>query len=86
LTSPLHVNKILPEQWRKNASQSWESALYEAETLHSDSMPEFAGSIWNTAHLWIMAQEFAATRPVLAAALLLILSEQDKLLLGKFPK
>ena len=84
--SPLHEDKELPDDFRKKAESDWPSALALAEQLLDDSMPEHIGSIWNNGHLWEWAQELAGSEPVLAAALLLVLAEQDKLLLGPMPK
>jgi hypothetical protein len=83
--SPLHEDKTLPEDFVKKATTTWADALALAYKLHEDSMPEHAGSLWCNGYLYRMAQEYAGTEPVLAAALLLVLAEQDGLLIGPIP-
>jgi len=83
--SPLHVDEPLPEEFRAAATTDWSSAVTLAQQILDDDMPKHVGSTWNTGHLWERAMMLAGTKPVVAAALLLLLSEQDALLRGKFP-
>jgi hypothetical protein len=83
--SPLHLDKELPADFRRTATVSWKDAAAWAEQTLEDSRPELAGSIWNTGYLWKQAQELAGQEPVKAAALLLVLAEQDGLILGSSP-
>lgn len=83
--SPLHLDQPLPEAFVKEARRTWEDALDVARMLLDDSQPRYAGTPWGTSDLWKEAQELAETEPVLAAALLLVLSEHSGLLDGDIP-
>lgn len=86
MDSPLFENRPLDEFFRNAAECSWEQALTLAEQLLADSMPQHAGSRWDTGYLWEAAYERVTIDPVRAAALLLVLSEHSGLLKGPLPR
>lgn len=79
--SPVFKDEPFTEEFKRSASFSWEKAKELAQDIHTASMPTFAGSIYNNAHLYDLAVEYVGSNPVLAAALLLELAESDGLLL-----